>query len=261
MARPDLRWRLAVVTGGGGGLGREIAVGLGRRGVGVLVADRDLAAAGETVRLLKQTRVAAWAVQTDLADEVDVLRLDARMRDLGGADLLVNNAGGWTVGDRQYPRAHADSWSRTLALNLRAPMLLTQCLLDDLERRGVRPERGAAVVNVASSAATEAEPYGSPEYAAAKAGLIRFTTAMGAPVGGAGARVMAVVPGWIRLDRAVEQEARLSADERSVLPRLIPPARVVAAVVRLLDEGRAGEVVHLRGAPRAPAPTALGPDH
>jgi NAD(P)-dependent dehydrogenase (short-subunit alcohol dehydrogenase family) len=234
----ELRYALAVATGAGDGLGREIAVALARRGVAVLVADRDLAAAEVTAGLVREHRVGGWAFACDVTEEPELRALAARARDLGGADVLVNNAGGWTPGE-QYPVAPYAAWSRTLDLNLRAPMLLTQLFLDDLEhRRG--PRRVGAVVNVASSAGIERTGYGSPEYAAAKAGLVRFTTALGDPATAERARVMAVVPGWIGLPRAHEQWAALTDEQRAQLPPLVPPA-----VVALVAGGHAGQVVEM----------------
>jgi NAD(P)-dependent dehydrogenase (short-subunit alcohol dehydrogenase family) len=239
----ELRYTLALVTGAGGGLGREVAVALSRRGASVLVADRDGAAAEETATRVREARVKAWAFQGDLADEVDVRLLAARARDLGGADLLVNNAGSWSPGE-QFPLATSAEWGRTLDLDLRTPMLLTQLFLDGLaDRRGVRRPPGA-VVNVASSAALGASPYGSPEYAAAKAGLVRFTTALG---GEERARVTAVVPGWIGLPRAHEQWAALSEEERAAQGPLVPPDDVVRTVLELLERGLPGEVREVLG--------------
>ena len=238
-----LRWKLAVVTGAGAGLGRELAVGLARLGVRVVVADRDLAAAEETAGLVRKARVQAWAVQAELTDEGDVRMLAARARDLGGADVLVNNAGGWTPGDAQFPGAPFEAWSRTLDLNLRTPMLLTQLFLDGLPST---TDGSPAVVNVASGAAVGNGGYGSPEYAAAKAGLVRFTTSLAAPATRRRARVMAVVPGWIGLDRAVAEWEALTSDEREGLS-LVPPERVVRAVLDLVASGEAGQVVELLG--------------
>jgi 3-oxoacyl-[acyl-carrier protein] reductase len=239
----EIRYSLALVTGAGGGLGREVAIALARLGAAVVVADRDLVAAQTTLVDVLAARVRGWAVQADLADETDVRMLAARIRDLGGADVLVNNAGGWTEDDQQFPHAPDEAWSRTLDLNLRSPMLLTRLFLDDLdERRG--PRRHAAVVNVASSAGIGSGPYGSPEYAAAKAGLVRLTTSLGDPDTAARARVMAVVPGWIGLPRAQRQWAELPPEERSPL---VPTVEVVRAIVDLVTRGQAGQVVELLG--------------
>jgi NAD(P)-dependent dehydrogenase (short-subunit alcohol dehydrogenase family) len=243
-----LRWKLAVVTGAGSGLGRELAVGLARLGVRVVVADLDLDAAEATTAEVRAARVQAWPVQADVTQDDDLRTLAARARDLGGADILVNNAGGWTPGEQQFPEAPAEAWSRTLDLNLRGPMLLTQLFLADLPAPPDGGGDGApAVVNVASSAAVERGGYGSPEYAAAKAGLVRFTTALSDPVTRRRARVMAVVPGWIGLDRAVEEWQALSDADRAALPPLIPPAEVVRVVLDLLASGAAGQVVELTG--------------
>ncbi|MFC3742414.1 SDR family oxidoreductase [Paractinoplanes deccanensis] len=101
-------------------------------------------------------------------------RLIALATAAGGPHVLVNNAGGWTPG-AQYPAAAAADWQRTLSLNLGGPMHLTQLALEPMAALG-----GGAVLNIASSAGLGAEPYDSPEYGAAKAGLIRFTATLGA---------------------------------------------------------------------------------
>jgi 3-oxoacyl-[acyl-carrier protein] reductase len=239
----EIRYALAVVTGAGDGLGREIALALARRGVAVLVADRDLPAAEATVDRVRAHRVGGWSFECDVTEEDDVRALARRARDLGGADVLVNNAGGWTAGD-QFPAAPYDAWSRTLDLNLRAPMLLIQLFLEGLdERRG--PRGAAAVVNVSSSAALGVDGYESPEYAAAKAGLIRLTTALADPATAGRARVMAVVPGWIGLPRAQAEWAALTDEERARVDPLVPPAEVARAVVDLVAHGRPGQVVEL----------------
>lgn len=245
----DLRWRLAVITGAGSGLGQEIALRLGRVGAGVLVTDRDAGAAEETAALVRECRVEAWPMTVDVCEDADLRLLARRAHDLGGADLLVNNAGGWTEGGAQYPDADPAAWSRTLDVNLRAPMLLTQLFLDGLDqRRGRRDERGA-VVNVASSAGVETGGYGSPEYAATKAGLVRFTTAMARPEVASRARVTCVVPGWVGLPRALEQWARLPPEEQERTGPLVPPGEVAGAVVDLLERGEPGAVVEMLGGP------------
>ncbi len=122
----ELRYRLAVVIDAGGGLGREVAVALGRSGAAVLCVDPDPAAAETTAALVRTSRVGAWSLQVDLAEEVEVSMLAARARDLGGMDLLVVTAG--------------------------APVQLTRLFLDGLAERRGRPDGTPAAVLVARGA-------------------------------------------------------------------------------------------------------------
>jgi NAD(P)-dependent dehydrogenase (short-subunit alcohol dehydrogenase family) len=225
---------VAVVTGAGSGLGRHLAVGLAAAGAYVVAADLDLAAASETADEVK-----GLGVRCDVTDPADAERLIEVTVEAGGPHLLVNNAGGWTAGP-QFPVAPASAWARTLDLNLRAPRHLTQLALGPMERLG-----GGAVLNIASSAGAETTPYGSPEYGAAKAGLIRFTTALGDPAQIGGTRVTCLVPGWIGLDRAHAELAAMSPAERAAAAPLIPPAQVVAAALDLLSSGAGGTVVEI----------------
>ena len=100
---------------------------------------------------------------------------------------------------------------------------------------------GGVVVNIASSAGVETGRYRSPEYAAAKAGLVRFTTAAGElrP----GVRVHCVVPGWIATGRAVAELDAMSAAERAAASVQIPMDRIADAVVRLVRDDRAAGIV------------------
>jgi NAD(P)-dependent dehydrogenase (short-subunit alcohol dehydrogenase family) len=118
----ELRYALAVVTGAGSDPGRDVAVALSRRGAAVLAVDPDLAAAEETVALVRRARVTGWAHQGGTDDETDVRLLAARALDLGGADVVVDAA----------PGAASD--------------LLESLLRDALDlRRGVRRDPGAVV--------------------------------------------------------------------------------------------------------------------
>ncbi|MDQ0363991.1 SDR family NAD(P)-dependent oxidoreductase [Catenuloplanes indicus] len=232
---------IAIVTGGGAGLGREIALGLARAGYGVVVADVDEHAARACATLIEAYGTPVRALGADVREPRDLDRIVALARDLGGPHVLVNNAGGWTP-RRQYPEATAPEWTSTVELNLVAPMRLSQLVLDPMRALG-----GGAVVNVASSGGIGFEPYGSPEYGAAKAGLIRFTSTVAGLAGTHGVRMMCVAPDWIGLDRARVQWERMSAAERAASPPLIPPAEVVAVVLDLVRQGAGGTVVEMRG--------------
>ena len=156
----ELRYRLAVVTRAGTGLGREVAVALSRVGAAVLSVDRDLSAAEETAVLVGRARVAAWALQVDPADEDDLLMLADRAHDLGGMDLLVV--------DGTTPSATSEP-------ERRAPTRLTELFVDGLTERRGRSDGSPAVVHVC----------GRPDTAHELAGPR------------SGARVMAVVGGAV----------------------------------------------------------------
>jgi NAD(P)-dependent dehydrogenase (short-subunit alcohol dehydrogenase family) len=227
----EIRGRTAVVTGAAAGTGRAIAQRLATEGAIVVIADIDREGGERAAR-----EIGGRFVRADMRSPEDVEALIAAAE----PQILVNNAGGGGHVPPHFPQAEPDSWGATLDLNLRGPMLATQLALEPMRRQG-----GGAVVNIASSAGLGTEPYVSPEYGAAKAGLIRFTTALGdLPV----VRVNCVAPGWIRTERAEEELAAMTPDERAAAPTPIPLDTVADAVVELIrDDGRRGHVVVLDG--------------
>jgi len=234
----------AIVTGAGEGLGRDIALGLAHAGYGVVVADIDEKSAQACASSIEEQGTPARALGADVRAPADLDRIVAVAQELGDLRVLVNNAGGWTP-RRQYPQATAAEWAATINLNLVAPMLLSQLVLEHMRTRG-----GGAIVNIASTAGIGFESYGSPEYGAAKAGLIRFTASMGGLASTDGIRVMCVVPDWIGLSRAQDEWQRMSAAERAASRPLIPPAEIVALVLGLIEDGTGGTVVELWGGDR-----------
>jgi NAD(P)-dependent dehydrogenase (short-subunit alcohol dehydrogenase family) len=238
----QLDGRVAVVTGGGAETGREIALRLAAGGALVVVADLDLAAAEGTVRVIEELGGHAAAIEADVTDDGDVRRMiEFAGRDGGGPHVLVNNAGGW--GAANYLEATPEQWSATLDLNLRGPMLATQLALEPMRAAG-----GGVVVNIASTAGIATDAYASPEYGAAKAGLIRFTTALGDLRERMNVRVNCIVPDWIATDRALGELERMTAAERAAAGTLVPMADVAAAVIAFVgDDELTGRVVLLRG--------------
>jgi NAD(P)-dependent dehydrogenase (short-subunit alcohol dehydrogenase family) len=154
----------------------------------------------------------------------------------GGLHILVNNAGGGGHIAPHFPDASVEEWGAKLELNLTSAMRATQLALAPMRASG-----GGVVVNIASIAGVETGPYRSPEYAAAKAGLVRFTTAAGElrP----DVRVNCVVPGWIATERAEAELAAMTPAERAAAPIPVPMGEVADAVVELVrDETAAGRV-------------------
>jgi NAD(P)-dependent dehydrogenase (short-subunit alcohol dehydrogenase family) len=240
----EVSGKVAVVTGAAAGTGRVIALTLAGLGARVVVADIDAEGAAAACAAIAARSGAGRAVTTDVCDARGVAAIAAAADSLGGGPhILVNNAGGWGTAGRRFPEATTAEWGAVLDLNLRAPMALTQRFLGPMAQAGT-----GAVVNISSSAGRGQEPYASPEYAAAKAGLIRFSTSLGGLRETMGVRVNCIVPDWIGLDRAYAERDEMPAAERDRLPPLIPPETVAAAVVRLVrDDSLAGRVLVLPG--------------
>ena len=239
----ELHGRVAIVTGGAAGAGQAMVRRLADEGAIVVVADVDDAAG----RRALDTLGAASFVRTDVRVDGDVEHMVGFAEERhGGVDILVNNAGGWGP-TANYPYASPLQWGSTLDLNLRAPMLATQLVLEPMRRRG-----GGAVVNIASTGGVGLAPYESPEYGAAKAGLIRFTACMAYAREDTGVRVNCVVPDGIATERAYGELAAMTPDQLAAEEPQIEPAEVADAVVELVrDESMSGRVVTLvRGEPR-----------
>jgi NAD(P)-dependent dehydrogenase (short-subunit alcohol dehydrogenase family) len=221
----DLAGRVAIVTGGAAGLGLFVVRRLVQEGTSVVALDVD-----EGALAAREDEPVAF-VRGDVRVGADLERVVAfAVERFGGLDVLVNNAGGVSRGE-QWPLASALEWRATLELNLVGPMLATQLALEPMRARG-----GGAVVNIASSAGIEWTPYDSPEYGAAKAGLVRFTTSVASLRESIGVRVNCIAPHWIGLERAHEELAAMSPAERAAAPPLVDPEAIADAVVWLVRD-------------------------
>lgn len=231
---------VAVVTGAAAGTGREISLRLGADGALVVVADVDPWAGEETAREIETRGGTARFVRADVTSGDDVRRMVTFAEsELGGLRILVNNAGGGGHVEPHFPEANPDQWQATLDLNLRGAMLATQLALGPMRLAG-----GGVVVNISSTAGLGFGPYDSPEYAAAKAGLIRFTSSLAGLRESTNVRVNCVVPDWIATRRALEQLARMTPVQRAAMPAPRPPEEVAGAVVDFVrDEDLAGRVM------------------
>ena len=221
-----------MVTGAAMGIGFAVAEALAEAGASVVVADRDSEAGKQAA-----AEIGGLFVRADVADDGELQRmLETAERFGGGLDILVNNAGG--VEDPVYPEAPVDKWQRVLDVNLRAVMLATQLALDPLRRRG-----GGAIVNVASVAGLGAGPHFAPEYAAAKAGVVRLTAAL-APLAGDGIRVNAICPDYVDTPAVRRSLARMTDERRRTVPELVAPHAIASGVLNLIrDDSLSGRVL------------------
>jgi len=236
-----------VVTGGGYGIGRGIALGFGREGANVMLAARSRdkleAVAGELRTLGTQPRV--W--QLSVADEAAVATMAREAHDLTGRfDVLVNNSG--IAGPTRLSRdITPEEWRKTLEVNLTGAFLCAKHAATYMIERG----RGA-IVNIASVAARIGYPLRTP-YAASKWGLLGLSHSLAAELGPYGIRVNAVLPGATEGDRmrrviAARAQAEGKTPEEAErwftrdlpLGRMVREDEVAAAVTFLASDAASG---------------------
>ena len=193
----DLTGRTALVTGGGRGIGRHIAVGLAEAGCDVVVASRKLANCEQTASELRERGRRAWALPVDLGDEASIDALaDATLEAVGRLDVLVNNAAViWGAPTLEYPM---QGWDRTFAVNVRGLWQLSQRVARHMAERG-----GGSIVHVSSisgfrGAGEEKEP--AIAYSAAKGAVNTLTKDMAVKLAPHGIRVNAIAPGAFDTD-------------------------------------------------------------
>jgi NAD(P)-dependent dehydrogenase (short-subunit alcohol dehydrogenase family) len=182
--------RTAVVTGGAQGIGRAYARRLASEGAHVVIADiADAAAARDEI---EADGGGATSVPCDVCDPSSVAALAAAVADLGGADILLHNAGIYPMGP--HDQITFEEWRRVLAVNLDSIFLLSQAFLPHM-----REQRWGRIVGI-SSAMFHAGAPGSLHYVASKGGVIGFVRALASEVGPDGVTVNAIAPGLIRSD-------------------------------------------------------------
>lgn len=230
--------QVALVTGGGRGIGRAIALALAGAGVAVAVCARSQDQLGETVRQIEGSGGRAQAFEADMGDRAAVERLVARVTEaLGPLDVLVNNAG---VGGPEGGIAEADPdlWWHNLEINLRGPLYCAHAVLPAMLERG-----HGCIVNVASGTAHGSWPPASA-YNVSKTALVRLTENLAAETRERGVAVFALDPGLVRT--AMTEEA-LRSEVPSIAQAFqamfdqgidVPPERAARTVV-FLASGRA----------------------
>jgi 3-oxoacyl-[acyl-carrier protein] reductase len=250
--------RIALVTGGGSGIGRAIALLFAEEGAQVVVNDIRLETARETVAAMGPRR--GRAVQADVADSGRVQAMFAEIaRDLGRLDILVNNAGiaEAAAGDAQKLSTKAETrigemmsgqpiqthwdvtqdlsdeaWHRMIGVHLNGTFFCTRAAL-----RLMAPRNRGVIVNISSVAALNGIEIAS-HYGAAKGGILSFTRSVAREVASRNIRVNAICPGWIEtpMTEPLSPMIRMLATSQIPLRRFAQPQEVAAAALFLVSD-------------------------
>jgi NAD(P)-dependent dehydrogenase (short-subunit alcohol dehydrogenase family) len=181
--------KVCVITGAGGGMGREAAIVFTQEGASVCVADVNAAAAEDTVRECRDG--AAFAFELDVADDAQVAAMmDATAERFGGIDVLYNNAGISPDDDASILDTSVEAWQRVQDVNTKGVFLCCKHGIPHLQRRG-----GGSIINVASFVAVVGAATSQISYSASKGAVLSMSRELAVQFAREGIRVNALCPG------------------------------------------------------------------
>ena len=210
----DLTGKVAIVTGGNGGIGLGMAIGLRDAGAKIAIAGRNAAKATDALAALGGDAI---FIAADVTKKADCLAMVARaVAVFGRLDILVNNAG-TTV--RKPPQDLTEAeWHGVMDTNLTSALLTAQAAYPHMKAQG-----GGKIINIGSVMSLFASPYAIP-YAASKAGIMNLSKALGVAWAPDNIQVNAILPGWISTDLTAGAKAQVAGLNEAVLART-PAAR------------------------------------
>jgi NAD(P)-dependent dehydrogenase (short-subunit alcohol dehydrogenase family) len=188
--------KVAIITGAGGGIGRVTAARFANEGAKVVIAERDMASAGETVSEISAAGNEAIAIEVDVSQPPSVENmLEQTLDRFGQVDILVNNAG--IAGrDGHFLNLTIERWQAVVSVNLTGIFLCSQSVARSMVEKGVR----GRIINVASVNSYIAQKEAAA-YVASKGGVLQLTKAMAVDLAGYGILVNCIAPGSIRVKR------------------------------------------------------------
>jgi 2-dehydro-3-deoxy-D-gluconate 5-dehydrogenase len=195
----DLSGRVAVVTGGNGGIGLGMALGMARAGAAIVVAGRDAAKNAAAVKQIQEAGAKATAIPVDVLKEESCRALVAdTVKAHGRLDILVNNAG---MSIRKQPEQYTlAEWHTVMDSNLTSAFLCSHAAYPEMKKGGM-----GKIINIGSMMSIFGAPFATA-YAASKGGMVQMTKSMATAWAKDNIQVNAILPGWI--DTALTRRAR-----------------------------------------------------
>jgi len=195
----DLSSKVAIVTGGNGGIGLGMALGLAKAGATLVVAGRDTTKNLHAVEQIQAQGGQAISVEVDVQSEASIQALVKQtLVQCGRIDILVNNAG---INIRKQPQDYElAEWNQVLQTNLTSAFSCSQAVFAEFKKTGA-----GKIINIGSMMSLFGASFATP-YAASKGGLVQMTRAMACAWAADNIQVNAILPGWI--DTALTQQAR-----------------------------------------------------
>jgi 2-deoxy-D-gluconate 3-dehydrogenase len=208
----DLKGKIAVITGGNGGIGLGMARGIASLGAGIVIAGRNEEKAAAALRALRDMGAEASFIVADVTRKADCQALIAQAVALHGrVDILVNNAG---TSVRKMPEELSeDEWHHVLDTNLTSAFLCSQAAHPVMAQQG-----GGKMINIGSMMSLFGAPY-AVAYASSKGGIVQMSRAMATAWAKDNIQVNAVLPGWIDTDLTKRAREQVSGLQDSVAKR------------------------------------------
>ena len=208
----DLKGKVAIVTGGNGGIGLGMAKGLASGGARIVVAARNQEKSVAAVSELKALGSEAFALSVDVRDEASVAAMiDEAAKRCGRLDILVNNAG--TNIRKPAQEMTLDEWRQVMDTNLTSAFLCSRSAHPHLKRVG-----GGKIINIGSMLSIFGASF-APAYGASKGGIVQLTKSLATAWAADKIQVNAVLPGWIDTDLTRQARQQVSGLHERVLAR------------------------------------------